>query len=64
LLFQKLVKYGGDVKGKLYKHLMHGYLQMDGYPFQLEESNQTFEEFIESIKELAGSQTSSSVFSN
>jgi acetyl esterase/lipase len=33
LFTRRLQKYGVDVKGKVYKHLMHGYLEMDGYPF-------------------------------
>lgn len=55
VVFKKLVQAGADCKGKLYKHLLHGYLEMDSYPFNLEECKRAFFDTIEHIHELANS---------
>ena len=52
-LFRKWVKAKVNIKGKLYLHLLHGYLEMDSYPFGLEEWKQAFIDSIEYIHEIA-----------
>ena len=52
LVFRKWVKSGVNIKGKLYKHLSHGYLSMGGYPFNLEECRNAFEDTFVMLDEL------------
>lgn len=51
-LFRRWVKAGVNCKGKLYKHLFHGYLEMDTYPFKMEDCRRAYEDSIEFIEQI------------
>lgn len=51
-VFRRLVKAGVDVKGRLYKHLYHGYLEMEGYPFFLEDCKKAFDDQFDWIAQV------------
>ncbi|CAI2359864.1 unnamed protein product [Moneuplotes crassus] len=53
-LFRKCIKSGCDVKGKIYKHLFHGYLEMDAFPFYMKDCELAFNDSVEYILELIG----------
>lgn len=52
-LFRQWVKAGVNCKGKLYKHLFHGYLEMDTYPFKLDDCRLAFEDSLDFIEQIA-----------
>ena len=52
VVFRKTVKAGVDIKGKLYKNLFHGYLEMASYPFHMEDWNEAFEDLFDFVREL------------
>jgi len=51
-MFRKLLKAGVDIKGRLYKHLFHGYLEMDVYPFKMQDCKNAFDDSVNYLMEL------------
>ncbi|CAI2359639.1 unnamed protein product [Moneuplotes crassus] len=51
---RKCIKSGVDVKGKIYKNLFHGYLEMDGFPFYMKDAENAFNDTVEYLLELIG----------
>lgn len=51
-MLRRLVRAGIDVKGKLYKNLFHGYLEMDVYPFNMKDCKNAFDDSVEYLLEL------------
>ena len=51
-MFRKCVKAGVDIKGRIYKHLFHGYLEMDVYPFKMQDCKNAFDDTVDYLLEL------------